>query len=74
MQIGLTWPLQWLLKVSVPYGDPIDRGLCWDAHCITLKHLSKLPPEQPEEQAPVGPDLSALEEFLSDLPEVEDEE
>ena len=36
MQLGLTWPLQRLLKVSVPYGEPIDRGLCWDAHCITL--------------------------------------
>lgn len=36
MQLGLTWPLQRLLKVSVPYGEPIHRGLCWDAHCITL--------------------------------------
>jgi len=36
MQIGLTWPLQRLLKTSVPYGESIDRGLCWDAHCITL--------------------------------------
>lgn len=42
--------------------------------CITLKRLSKLPPEQPKEQEPAGPDLSALEEYLSDLPEVEDEE
>ena len=42
MQLGLTWPLQWLLKVSVPYGDPIDRGLCWDAHCITLHGRSSL--------------------------------
>ena len=36
MQLGLTWPLQRLLKLSVPYGDSIDRGMCWDAHCITL--------------------------------------
>ena len=36
MQLGLTWPLQRLLKVSVPYGEPICRGFCWDAHCITL--------------------------------------
>ena len=42
MQIGLTWPLQRLLKVSVPYGDPMDRGLCWDAHCITLHGRSSL--------------------------------
>ena len=42
MQLGLTWPLQRLLKVSVPYGDPISRGLCWDAHCITLYGRSSL--------------------------------
>jgi len=42
MQFGLTWPLQRLLKVSVPYGEPIDRGLCWDAHCITLHGHSSL--------------------------------
>ena len=36
MQLGLTWPLQRFLKRSVPYGEPIHRGLCWDAHCITL--------------------------------------
>ena len=42
MQLGLTWPLQRLLKVSVPYGDPIHRGLCWDAHCITLHGRSSL--------------------------------
>ena len=42
MQLGLTWPLQRLLKISVPYGDPIDRGLCWDAHCITLHGRSCL--------------------------------
>jgi len=42
MQLGLTWPLQRLLKVSVPYGGPIHRGLCWDAHCITLHGRSSL--------------------------------
>ena len=42
MQLGLTWPLQRLLKASVPYGEPIDRGLCWDAHCITLHGRSSL--------------------------------
>ena len=42
MQLGLTWPLQRLLKMSVPYGEPIDRGLCWDAHCITLRGRSSL--------------------------------
>ena len=42
MQLGLTWPLQRLLKVSVPYGDPIECGLCWDAHCITLHGRSSL--------------------------------
>ena len=42
MQLGLTWPLQRLLKVAVPYGAPIHRGLCWDAHCITLHGRSSL--------------------------------
>ena len=42
MHLGLTWPLQRLLKVSVPYGEPIERGLCWDAHCITLHGRSSL--------------------------------
>ena len=42
MQLGLTWALQRLLKVSVPYGEPIHRGLCWDAHCITLHGRSSL--------------------------------
>ena len=42
MQLGLTWPLQRLLRASVPYGDPIHRGLCWDAHCITLHGRSSL--------------------------------
>lgn len=42
MQLGLTWPLQRLLKASVPYGDPIERGWCWDAHCITLHGRSSL--------------------------------
>lgn len=42
MQFGLTWPLQRLLKVSVPYGEPTCRNLCWDAHCITLHGRSSL--------------------------------
>ena len=42
MQLGLTWPLQRLMKVSVPYGEPSDRELCWDAHCITLHGRSCL--------------------------------
>ena len=42
MKLGLTWPLQRLLKVAVPYGDTIHRGLCWDAHCITLHGRSSL--------------------------------
>ena len=42
VQLGLTWPLQRLLKVSVPYGEPVERGLCWDAHCITLHGRSCL--------------------------------
>lgn len=36
MQLGLTWPLQRLLRITVPYGETIERGYCWDAHCITL--------------------------------------
>ena len=42
MQLGLTWPLQRLLQLSVPYGEAIDRGFCWDAHCITLHGRSSL--------------------------------
>ena len=42
MQLGLTWPLQRLLKISVPYGDSVHRGLCWDAHCITIHGCSSL--------------------------------
>ena len=42
MQIGLTWPLQRLLRTSVPYGDPIEKAFCWDAHCITLHGRSSL--------------------------------
>ena len=42
MQLGLTWPLQRLLHISVPYGTPTDRGYCWDAHCITLHGKSSL--------------------------------
>ena len=36
MQLGITWPLQRLLRVAVPYGEPISKSFCWDAHCITL--------------------------------------
>ena len=42
MQLGLTWPLQRLLHTAVPYGQPLDRGFCWDAHCITLHGRSSL--------------------------------
>ena len=42
MQLGLTWPLQRLLRVSVPYGETTQRGFCWDAHCITLHGKSSL--------------------------------
>lgn len=42
MQLGLTWPLQRLLRTAVPYGEPLPRGYCWDAHCITLHGRSSL--------------------------------
>lgn len=42
LQLGLTWPLQRRLRISVPYGAPADRALCWDAHCITLRGRSSL--------------------------------
>ena len=42
MQLGLTWPLQRLLRTAVPYGETVERGLCWDAHCITLHGRSSL--------------------------------
>ena len=42
MELGLTWPLQRLLKLSVPYGMETERGFCWDAHCITLRGESAL--------------------------------
>ena len=42
MQIGLTWPLQRMLRTSVAYGTPLQRGFCWDAHCITLHGRSSL--------------------------------
>jgi len=42
MQLGLTWPLQRLLHIAVPYGVPLARGYCWDAHCITLRGRSSL--------------------------------
>ena len=62
MQLGLTWPLQRLLKVSVPYGEPIDRGLCWDSHCITLHgHSSLLLVHCASRYTCVRYDLSALD-------------
>ena len=42
MQLGLTWPLQRLLRMKPGYGLPADRGSCWDAHCITLHGRSSL--------------------------------
>lgn len=42
MQLGLTWPLQRLLRTTVPYGEPIEKAFCWDAHCITLHGRSSL--------------------------------
>lgn len=42
MELGLTWPLQRLLKTSVPYSTEPDRFRCWDAHCITLRGWSSL--------------------------------
>lgn len=42
MQLGLTWPLQRLLHAAPPYGQPILKGFCWDAHCITLHGQSSL--------------------------------
>lgn len=42
MQLGLTWPLQRLLRTSVPYGAPVSKLFCWDAHCISLHGQSSL--------------------------------
>jgi len=42
IQLGLTWPLQGLLRTSVPYGVPVPRLYCWDGHCITLRGRSSL--------------------------------
>ena len=42
MQLGLTWPLQRLLRLKPEYGPPAERGACWDAHCITLHGRSSL--------------------------------
>ena len=42
MQLGLTWPLQRLLRLPVPYGEPVPRAWCWDLHCITLHGRSSL--------------------------------
>ena len=43
MQLGLTWPLQRLLRQkNAPYGLPLLQKWCWDAHCITLRGRSSL--------------------------------
>lgn len=42
MQLGLTWPLQRLLHLALPYGAPVSRLMCWDLHCITLHGRSSL--------------------------------
>ena len=42
MELGLTWPLQRLIKTPVCYGSESHRGFCWDAHCITLHGESTL--------------------------------
>ena len=42
MQLGLTWPLQRLLRQPVPYGEPVPRAWCWDLHCITLHGRNSL--------------------------------
>ncbi len=42
MQIGITWPLQRLLKQPVPYGPAVPLAHCWDAHCIDLRGHSTL--------------------------------
>ena len=42
MELGITWPLQRLLRIAVPYGNERENGFCWDAHCITLHGKSSL--------------------------------
>lgn len=38
MELGLTFPLQRLLKVKTPaYGTEPDRRFCWDLHIIDLR-------------------------------------
>jgi len=38
MELGLTFPLQRLLKIKTPdYGIEPDRRFCWDLHCIDLR-------------------------------------
>ena len=38
MELGLTFPLQRLLKVKTPaYGTEPDRRFCWDLHVIDLR-------------------------------------
>lgn len=42
MQLGLTWPLQRYLRVSVPYGEPAPLAQCWDLHRILLRGRGSL--------------------------------
>ena len=42
MELGLTWPLQRLLRTAVPYGEERKKLFCWDAHCIQLHGRSSL--------------------------------
>ena len=42
MQLGLTWPLQRYLRVSVPYGAPAPLAQCWDLHRIMLHGRASL--------------------------------
>ncbi len=42
VQLGLTWPLQRLLRTPTAYGESGEKGYCWDAHCITLHGRSSL--------------------------------
>ena len=43
MELGLTFPLQRFLKVKTPpYGEELDRRLCWDLHVINLRGRKSL--------------------------------
>ena len=43
MQLGLTFPLQRKQKIkAVPYGAPLERLFCWDAHVISLRGRDSL--------------------------------